>query len=75
VNSDRVTFTGKGTLDEIVSSCGAHLERMGRNTWFLIFHHEDSTETALWFTSTDLVRPSWEKRTGRSALQSSGDEK
>ncbi len=52
-----------GTLDEIVCTKGAHLEHIGKNRWFLIFCHEDGTETALWFTSRDLRKPFWEIRT------------
>lgn len=62
MSPDRVTFTDKGTLDEIVSSCGAHLERIGPNRWFLLMCHGDGTDTALWFTSRDLVKPFWETR-------------
>jgi hypothetical protein len=60
--ADRVSFTENGTLDEIVASRGAHLERVGKSEWFLTFGHGDGSETALWFTSKDLVRPNLEKR-------------
>lgn len=69
MSADRVTFTDKGILDEIVSTRGAHLERTGANSWFLVFSHEDGTETALWFTSRALAKPFWEKRPGNDALQ------
>lgn len=59
---DRVDFTEKGTLDEIVSTRGAHIECMGGANWFLEFQHEDGTSTALWFTSRSLCKPFWEKR-------------
>lgn len=64
---DRVDFTEKGTLDEIVATNGAHLEHMGGANWFLEFQHADGTSTALWFTSRSLLKPFMEKRS-RSAL-------
>jgi len=65
---DRVDFVD-GRLDEIVSSRGAHLERMDKNRWFLIFYHDDGTETAIWFSSKDLKKPFWETREPRPKLQ------
>ena len=65
---DRVDFTD-GKLDEIVSSRGAHLERLGKNRWFLIFYHADGSETALWFSSRDLRKPFWETRPAKSEVQ------
>lgn len=62
---DRVTFTEKGRLDEVVASRGAHLEHMGGNSWFLSLLHADGTETAIWFDSKDLKKPFWEKREPR----------
>ena len=62
---DRVDFTEEGKLDEIVATKGAHLEYMGGANWFLEFHHEDGTSTALWFTSRSLQKPFMEKRTAR----------
>lgn len=59
---NRVVFNLDGTLDEVCSSRGAHLEHMNGNRWFLIFYHEDGTETAFWFNSKDLKKPFWEKR-------------
>lgn len=66
---DRIDFTENGLLDEIVASRGAHLECMGGSRWFLSFQHEDGTETALWFTSRDLLKPFWEKREPRKEPQ------
>lgn len=63
--SDRVEFTEDGMLDEIVSTGGAHLERIDTNRWFLLFSHADGTETALWFSSSDLCEPFWETRQPR----------
>lgn len=59
---DRVDFQD-GELDEIVASGAAHLERLDKDRWFLIFTHGDGSQTALWFTSKDLRKPAWEKRT------------
>lgn len=59
---DRVSFTDKGKLDEVFGSHGAHLERMGKDSWFLIFYHADGSESAFWFKSKDLEKPFWEKR-------------
>lgn len=58
---DRVDFQND-ELDEVVAGRGAHLERIGKDRWFLIFYHTDGTETALWFSSKDLKRPFLEKR-------------
>lgn len=63
--TDRVDFDDNGTLDEIVSTAGAHLENMGGGNWFLIFYHADGTETAVWFSSRSLKKPHWEKREPR----------
>lgn len=59
--TDRREFID-GKLDEIVSTAGAHLERIDKNRWSLIFYHANGTETALWFTSKDLRTPFWEIR-------------
>ena len=72
--SDRVDFTEKGTLDEIVSSRGAHLECMGGSRWFLSFQHADGTETAVWFSSRELRKPFWEKREPRKGAARMADE-
>lgn len=52
-SNDRVTFPG-GKLDEVVGSCGAHLEHMGGGEWFLSITHDDDHETVMWFKSKDL---------------------
>lgn len=59
---DRVTFTDKGKLDEIVATQGAHLERTGKHSWFITFDHADGSSTVIWFESKDLVSPTIEKR-------------
>ncbi|MCA0032785.1 hypothetical protein [Mesorhizobium sp. B263B2A] len=69
--SDRVDFNDDGTLDEVVSTKGAHLEHLGGNRWFLIFYHEDGTDTAIWFSSRDLKRPFGEKRRPRARTERS----
>lgn len=70
---DRVDFEN-GTLDEIVSTKGAHLESMGGNDWFLAFYHEDGTSTALWFSSKDLRKPHWETRPARAPIHTPNGE-
>lgn len=67
VVEERVTFRDDGTLDEVYSARGAHLEHLGGKNWFLIFYHEDGTESAFWFSSKDLKKPFWEKREKRPA--------
>lgn len=62
---ERVTFKEDGTLDEVYAAGGAHLERLGTNSWFLIFYHKDGTESAFWFDSKGLRTPFWEKREPR----------
>ena len=64
---DRVDFIN-GKLDEVVSSRGAHLERIDHSRWFLIFYHADGTETAMWFSSRDLRKPFWETRPAKSEV-------
>lgn len=61
---DRVTFPG-GKLDEICGSRYAHLEHMGGGSWFLIIGHDDGSDTAVWFRSKDLRKPSYERRAPR----------
>lgn len=69
---DRRSFEN-GKLDEIVSTRGAHLEHLGSGRWFLSFQHEDGTETALWFTSRDLLKPFWEIRMNIKVKGDKGD--
>lgn len=59
MSPDRVTFTDKGTLDEIVASGGAQLEHMGGQRWFLEFVNANGSSVAVNFTSPDLheVKP------------------
>jgi hypothetical protein len=58
---DRIDYQD-GDLDEIVAARGAHLERLDKNRWFLALYHADGTETAIWFSSKDLRKPSMETR-------------
>jgi hypothetical protein len=62
IDPDRVTFNDEGTLDEVCSTRGAHLEYLGNNRWFLAFYHGDGTDSAFWFGSKDLKKPFWETR-------------
>lgn len=61
---DRVTFPD-GKLDEVCGRGFAHLEHMGNGRWFLLVGHDDGSETALWFSSKDLRKPLYERRTPR----------
>lgn len=65
-SADRVTFAG-GRLDEVCGKGFAHLEHMDGGRWFLLIGHDDGTETALWFTSRDLLKPFYERREPRGA--------
>jgi hypothetical protein len=67
MTEDRCAFEN-GKLDEIVSTAGAHLERIGSSKWFLSFQHADGSETALWFTSRDL--PALLEKRGARAIAS-----
>ena len=51
---DRVDYDDKGRLDEVVGIGVTHLERLGRNDWYLSIGHADGSETALWFTSKNF---------------------
>ena len=62
MTEDRVTLTDKGKLDEIVATKGAHLERLGKHSWFISFDHADGSSTTVWFESKDLVSPMIETR-------------
>ena len=65
---DRVDHVD-GELDEVVAAAGAHLERMGKNRWFLLLCHADGTDTAIWFSSKDLRKPFMETRPPRNAIK------
>jgi hypothetical protein len=68
--SDRVDFNEDGTLDEVCSAKGAHLEHLGGKRWFLTFQHADGTSSAFWFKSKGLKQPFYEKREPSSAALS-----
>lgn len=46
---DRREYSDDGSLDEIVASGGAHLERMDKKDWFLVMFNADGSSTAIWF--------------------------
>ena len=46
---DRRGYSDDGSLDEIVASGGAHLERLGKKDWFLVMVNSDRSSTAIWF--------------------------
>lgn len=46
---NRVEYTGKGKLDEVVTDGGAHLEHMEGKRWFLNCLRKDGSSFAVWF--------------------------
>lgn len=62
--SDHIVIDN-GTLEEIASSKGAHLENLGDGRWYLAFQHGDGSETVVRFTSRDLRTPTIEQREPR----------
>ena len=47
--TNRVQFNDDGTLDEVVTDGGAHLERMSDKHWFLSMQRADGSEYCVWF--------------------------
>lgn len=47
---NRVEYTKKGKLDEVVTDGGAHLERTGKKQWFLNCTRQDGSSFAVWFS-------------------------
>ena len=47
--TERIDYDDDGELDEIVVNGGAHLERMGEKSWFLLMHRQDGTSVGVWF--------------------------
>ncbi len=47
---ERVERNPDGTLDEVVTMGGAHLEQMSKKGWFLECTRVDGTSIAIWFT-------------------------
>jgi hypothetical protein len=45
---NRIEYDDKGKLDEVVTNGGAHLERMGKRSWFLNCIREDGSSFAVW---------------------------
>ena len=46
--SERISYDDKGQLDEVITSGGAHLERMDRNSWFLVMLRNDGSGFCVW---------------------------
>jgi hypothetical protein len=46
---NRIQYDDDGSLDEIVTDGGAHLERMEDDDWFLRCERADGTSLAIWF--------------------------
>ena len=49
VHSERVKLNEDGTLDEVVTNGGAHLEQMSERGWFLSMVRADGSEFCVWF--------------------------
>lgn len=45
---NRVSYRGKGRIDEIVTDAGGHLEHLGAGRWFLSLQRTDGTSCAVW---------------------------
>lgn len=50
MTANRVTYDPDGTLDEVVTDAGAHLENLSPKTWFLSMQRSDGTGICIWFT-------------------------
>lgn len=48
--SERMTGNADGSIDEIVSDGGAHLEHLGGKAWFLSCRNADGSEFCVWFS-------------------------
>ncbi len=49
VMKNRVEYDKAGELDEVVTNGGAHLERMGKRSWFLNCIRADGSAVCVWF--------------------------
>ena len=47
---NRIEYKDDGSLDEIVTDGGAHLEHMSGRYWFLNCTRADGSSFAIWFT-------------------------
>jgi hypothetical protein len=47
--TNRVQFNKNGTLNEVVTDGGAHLEQMSDKHWFLAMQRADGSEYCVWF--------------------------
>lgn len=46
---NRVEYNEDGSLDEVVTDGGAHLEHMGGKGWFLSMQRADNSAFCVWF--------------------------
>jgi hypothetical protein len=46
----RIELDRKGRIDEVVSDGGGHLERLGKNDWFLNLVNADGSSVAVWIS-------------------------
>jgi hypothetical protein len=49
IAESRIQWNDDGSLDEVVTDGGAHLEHMGGKHWFLSCVRADGSEFAIWF--------------------------
>lgn len=64
LRSNRTTYNADGTLDEVVTDGGAHLEQMDADQWFLSCSRADGSEFCVWIRGEIMSmeeRPATEK--------------
>ena len=47
---NRIQYDDDGSLDEVVTDGGSHLEHMGDDEWFLNCTRSDGSSFNIWFT-------------------------
>jgi len=45
---NRIEYDDRGKLDEVVTDGGAHLERLGKDDWFLAMYRADGSAYCVW---------------------------
>lgn len=68
---NRVEFNTDGSLDEVVTNGGAHLEQMTGRSWFLNCVRSDGSSFAIWIEGKVT---SWEERPHQSKEQVNGND-
>jgi len=51
----RLKLDRKGRIDEVVSNGGGHLERLGKNDWFLNLVNADGSSVAVWIAGKVIM--------------------